>query len=88
MEEKLSSISFAIRCLRLFNDNLFSVVVTTVLTDPMGHFEFMALGALHDTRRFQLPNAAASLISSRSRNLSLWYCHIRDTSLSFPLLIF
>ena len=39
---------------------------------------FAALGALGETGNFELPNVAASLVSSRLRHFSLRYCHLYD----------
>lgn len=61
--------------LRILFDNFLAVVCSACLAYSVRKNELSTLGALCHSGQVEFPYARASLVSSRFRHFSLWYCH-------------
>ena len=51
-------------------------IETDGMANSVSELQLTAVFAAREIRSFELPYARTSFISSCTRNLSLWYCHI------------
>ena len=63
-------------------DDLFAVVVTAVRADTVSEIEFAAVRALDHPGSCELPNVAASLITTGFGSFSLRCCHYVSSCVS------
>lgn len=61
--------------LRILFDNFLAVICSACLAYSVRKNELSTLGALCHSGQVEFPYARASLVSSRFRHFSLWYCH-------------